>query len=212
MVHQPPLNPKRESQLIDQVRVGNRGALGELLGAYHKQVYQQCLRMVSNPSDAAELAQDTLMKVIEHIDDFRGQSKFRTWLFRIAMNVSISHLRKRKVRRAASLDGGESGGEDQAAALKMMIADEREPEPSLGVENRERVDRLMAAIDRLDVPLRSVILLRDMQEMDYEQIADVLGVPLGTVKSRLFRARLALRQAMVELERSPADKAYGADE
>ncbi len=211
MVHHPPLSPQRENQLLEQVRAGNRGALGELLGAYHKQVYHLCLRMVSNPSDAADLAQDVLLKVIEHIDDFRGGSKFRTWLFRIAMNLSISHLRKRKVRKAVSLESAGDGGDDQAAALKSMIADEREPGPQLSVQTSEQVDRLLAAIEQLDEGLRGVILLRDLQEMEYSQIAEVLGLPIGTVKSRLFRARLALRQAMVDLERPNAEKPTGAD-
>lgn len=195
------MSAKRERQLLDQLRQGDRGALGELLSAHQKQVYHVCLRMVSNPDDAAELTQDVLLRAIEHVDDFRAGSKFSTWMVRIAMNLSISHLRRRKVRRATSIDaeaGGNSDadGGDQARQLKEMIADGREPQPHERVEQDEQVDRLLAGVDRLDESLKSVLVLRDFEQMDYKQMAEVLGVPVGTVKSRLFRARVSLRMAM----------------
>jgi len=200
MAHRQPLSPKRETQLIAQVRRGDRGALGELLGAYHRQVYHVCLRMVSHPEDAADVTQDALAKAIEHIDSFKGDSKLSTWLFRIAMNLSISHLRKRKVRKAASLETagqqGDDGYDDQATSLKSMMIDGREPAPDHRVETDEQVERLHEAIGELDEDLRAAILLRDLQDMDYQQIAEVMGIPVGTVKSRLFRARLALRQKL----------------
>jgi RNA polymerase sigma-70 factor (ECF subfamily) len=216
MVHQPPLSPKRERQLMDQVQRGDRGALGELLNAYSRQVYHVCLRMVSNSSDAADLTQDVLLKAIQHVDSFEGKSKFSTWLFRIAMNLSISHLRKRKVRRAVSLesstnDDGHAGAPDQAFSLKAMIAEEREPGPHQSVETNEQIERVLAAVDCLDENLRSVILLRDLQDMDYQQMAEVLGVPVGTVKSRLFRARLALRQAVSDMTDSNAEPRQSAE-
>jgi RNA polymerase sigma-70 factor (ECF subfamily) len=191
------LSPQREKQLVDQVRRGNRGALGELLGAYHRSVYHQCLRMLGNTEDAADVAQDAMMKAVQHIDSFRGNSRFGTWLYRIVMNLSISHLRRRKVRQATSLETPVAG-EDQASELKSMLTQQREPDPDQRVETDEQVDQVMAALEQLDAPLRSVILLRDLQEMDYTQIAEVVGVPVGTVKSRLFRARVALRQALAQ--------------
>lgn len=195
MPHQPILSPERERQLVALIQRGDRGALGELLGAYHKRVYHVCLRMVRNREDAEDLAQEVLLRAIKHIDSFRGGSRFSTWLFRIAMNQSISHLRKMKLRKTGSLEST-VGGEDQAAPLKSMIADDREPGPGYRVETDEQIERLGRAIAQLDPALKSVILLRDLQDMDYQQMAEVLSVPLGTIKSRLFRARLALRQAL----------------
>ncbi len=199
-----PLSAKREAQLIEQVRHGDRGALGELLGAHHKQIYHVCLRMVSNTADAADLAQDVLVKAIQHVDSFQENSRFGTWLTRIAMNLSISHLRKRKVRQATSLETPVSGEAGEAGAggaeLKAMLPADRELTAEDRVETSEQIDRVLAGLDRLDEGLKSVIVLRDLQEMDYQQIADVLGVPLGTVKSRLFRARLALRQELARFE------------
>ena len=203
----PPLSVERERQLVTLVQRGDRGAMGELLWAYHKRIYHTCLRMVGNASDAADLAQDTFMKAVQHVDSFEGGSRFSTWLFRIAVNVSISHLRKAKLRRSASLDQDTAGdGDDQASPLKTIIASDREPAAEQRVENSEQVERLLEALETLDYNLRSVIVLRDLQGMDYQEIAEVLAVPVGTVKSRLFRARLALRQAVSE-HRSPGDEA-----
>ncbi len=203
----PPLSVERERQLVTLVQRGDRGAMGELLWAYHKRIYHTCLRMVGNASDAADLAQDTFMKAVQHVDSFEGGSRFSTWLFRIAVNVSISHLRKAKLRRSASLDQ-ETGGEDenQASPLKTIIASDREPAAEQRVETSEQVERLLEVLETLDYNLRSVIVLRDLQGMDYQEIAEVLTVPVGTVKSRLFRARLALRQAVSE-HRNPDDEA-----
>lgn len=205
MVFTPTLSPERERQLVELVQRGNRGALGELLGAYHKRIYHLCFRMSGREEDAADLAQDAMMKAIHHIEGFNGASRFSTWLVRIAMNLCISHMRKAKVRSAASLEAGigGSGGDDgdQAMSLKMMMEQERELSPTLSVETREQIELLQASIERLDIGLKSVILLRDLQDMDYDQIAEVLSLPVGTVKSRLFRARLALRQAMEEANR-----------
>lgn len=206
MPHHPILSPERERQLVTLIQRGDRGALGELLGAYHKRVYHVCLRMVRQREDAEDLAQEVLMRAVKHIDSFRGGSRFSTWLFRIAMNLSISHLRKMKLRKAGSLEST-VGGEDQAAPLKSMIADDREPGPGYRVETDEQIERLGRAIGQLDPSLRSVILLRDLQDMDYQQMAEVLSVPLGTIKSRLFRARLALRQALEADEIAPPRKA-----
>lgn len=198
MPHHSILSPERERQLVTLIQRGDRGALGELLGAYQKRVYHVCLRMVSHREDAADLTQEVLLRAVKHIDSFRGGSRFSTWLFRIAMNLSISHLRKQRVRTAASLESSGSGGgrEDQASPLKSLLADNREPGPGQRVQTDEQLRELGRAIGELDPALRSVILLRDLQGMDYQQMAEVLSVPLGTIKSRLFRARLALRQIL----------------
>ena len=191
------LSPKREAQLVQQVQRGDRGALGELLGAYQKRVYHVCLRMVCHADDASDLTQDVLLRAVQHIQKFRGDSQFGTWLFRIAMNQSISHLRKRRVRDAVSLEAPTGPAmDDQAAPLKAMIDQQRELGPDQSVETMEQITQLTDAIDRLDVGLRTMIILRDLQELEYQDIADVLGIPLGTVKSRLFRARLALRNVL----------------
>jgi RNA polymerase sigma-70 factor (ECF subfamily) len=208
MPRNPLLSPERERQLVDLVQGGDRGALGELLGAYHKRVYHVCLRMVSNHDDASDLTQETLLRAVKHVDGFRGGSSFSTWLLRIGMNLCVSHLRRGKVRSAISLEH-EIGAGDQATPLKNLIASNREQSPGESVEKQEQIKLLMAALETLDPPLRSIILLRDLQGMDYQQIAEVLSVPVGTVKSRLFRARLALRRSLEDSVAKPTEVADG---
>ncbi|MEL7089948.1 MAG: sigma-70 family RNA polymerase sigma factor [Planctomycetota bacterium] len=204
------MNPPEEHALLERVRRGDRSALGELLRAHERRIYHVCLRMVSHPDDAAELTQDVMVKVVQKIDDFRGDAKLSTWMTRIAMNLSISHLRKRRLRQTASLNtpapgicptvgrtsrkagsisgGGGGGGE--------RLADTREPGPAACVEQGEMLDQLQHAIAELDDDQRAVLVLRDIEQLDYQQIGETLDLPVGTVKSRLFRARLALRQKM----------------
>ena len=198
------MSSEQEQQIIDAVRRGNAGALGGLLELHQHRIFNTCLRMVTNRDDAAEVAQETMLKVIEHIDDFHGDSGVVTWMTRIAMNLCISHLRKRKLRQTTSLDsspgnGGTSGGDDQSTALRHQLADQREPSPDSNVQQAEMFAHLQTALGRVEEEFRAVLVLRDIEEMDYQQIADVLAIPVGTVKSRLFRARLSLRREVLKI-------------
>ncbi len=198
-----------EHELLSQIRRGNQAALGMLLEAQQGRLYGVILRMVANRDDAAELTQDTLLKIIQNIGSYRGEAALSTWMVRIAMNQAISHLRKRKLRRAVSLDAGPAGannnGDDQATVLRHRLADQREPSPEQRVQTREMTDRLLDAVAGLDDEFRAVIVLRDFDQMDYQQIAEVLDLKIGTVKSRLFRARLALREQLQRADQ-PADE------
>lgn len=192
--------PSAEQALLAKARRGDQQALGELLIAYQDRLYNVCLRMVSHPDDAAEVCQDVLMKVVQGIGRFRGESGLATWMTRIAMNQSISHLRRRRVRRSVSLDQpvgrglGDHDADDQASALRNQLADTREPLPEQCVQEREMLERLQQAMANLDDDFKAVLVLRDIEQLDYAQISQTLEVPVGTVKSRLFRARLALRK------------------
>ncbi len=187
-----------ESQLITKALNGDQVALGELLQHYQQRLFNVALRMVGNREDAAELCQDAMLKIIQHIGDYNQTCAIATWMIRITMNLSISHLRKRRLRLTTSLDsaGPAHGGEDQGSALREQLPDDREPGPALSVEQREMIEHLHKAMRQLDDDFRAVLVLRDIDEMDYQQIAQVLGLPVGTVKSRLFRARLALREQL----------------
>jgi RNA polymerase sigma-70 factor (ECF subfamily) len=187
-----------EQQLLADIRHGDQAALGQLLHRYQTRLYNVCLRMLGRHEEAEDATQEALLHVIEHIRQFKGRSSLSTWMIRIAMNVSISQLRRRKVRRAVSLEdcGDGSVQEDQASALRQHLADGREPQPHQRVEHDEMAHQLEHALAALEEPFRAILILRDIEQMDYQQIADVLDLPSGTVKSRLFRARLALRQKM----------------
>ena len=205
-------------QLLEQVRAGDPAALGRLLEQQQGRLYRVCLRMVSNRDDAAEVTQEAMLRIVQHIGEYRGEAQLTTWMIRIAMNQSITHLRRRRIRQTTSLDappgsyggGGEnasgggdtSGGGDQASALRNCLADSREPDPAQRVQTREQVHLLEQAIASLSDEYRSVLVLRDIDGMDYQQIADTLEMKVGTVKSRLFRARLALRETLIKADPS----------
>ena len=186
------LSPLREMQLVEASRAGDAEAVAELLRAYQRRVFGVCYRMVRHPEDAADLTQDTLIRIMEGLPGFDGRAAFSTWVIRIAMNCCLSHLRRQKVRKAGSLDepGGPAG-----EPLGARIASKREPQGPGGVEQNEMRAALLAGLQELDPQMRAVLVLRDLQDLDYQQITEVMGIPVGTVKSRLFRARAALRRA-----------------
>lgn len=176
--------------------VQDSAELANLLSEHHGRVYNVIFRMVSNRDDADELTQDVMLKVVKNADQFRGEAQPTTWITRIAINAAISHLRKRRTRRAVSLESNGQATDDEAGSLRTCLADHREPDGLSSVEQSEEVARLQRAIASLDDDFRSVLVLRDIDEMDYAQIAETLEIKVGTVKSRLFRARLALRQTL----------------
>ncbi len=190
-----------EQALLAKARRGDQQAIGELLLAYQDRLYSVCYRMVSHPDDAAEVCQDVLLKIIQGIGRFRGESGLATWMTRIAMNQSISHLRKRRLRRTVSLDQPAQAGQsdDQAATLRQQLADPSEPTPDQRVQDSEMLEKLQLAMANLDDDFRAVLVLRDIEQQNYADISQALDLPLGTVKSRLFRARLALRQEVDRL-------------
>lgn len=186
-----------EKALIQRVATGDRAAMGQLLQTHEKRLYNVCLRMVNNRDDAAELTQDAMVKIVQHLENFRGEAQLTTWMTRIAMNLSISFLRKRRLRTTTSIDAASGASEDDGrGALASRLADSREPGPAQSVQTSEMLDRLHEAIGELDEDQRAVLVLRDIDQIDYQQIAQTLELPVGTVKSRLFRARLALRERM----------------
>jgi len=187
--------------VVRRVVQGDRAALADLLESQHQRLYNIILRMVHHRDDAAELAQEAMLKIVQHIGDYSGRAAITTWMIRIAMNLAISHLRKASHRGAVSLDAAVTAGgdDDRAATLGEHLPDRREPDPATSVENKETVSHLFEALGRLEDEHRAVVVLRDLGDMDYQQMASALGVAVGTVKSRLFRARLALREQMYVL-------------
>ena len=202
-----------DSALVAAARRGEAGAMDRLLRSHQQRVYRVCLRMLSNRDDAAEAAQDALVKVMESLDGFRGEARFTTWITRIAMNQAITRLRRRRVRDTVSLDSparsAARGPDDQASALRLHLAESREPEPSARVEQEDELRVVSEALAGLEEGFRAVLVLRDVEQMDYQAIGEALEVPVGTVKSRLFRARLALRQKLIEGRERRGGRAAG---
>ena len=189
----------RALELLDRSRRGDRRAFGQLVVVYQDRLYNAALRMVGDRDEAAELTQETFTRGLAALDTFRGDSAPYTWLFRIAMNLAITRLRKEHRRRTFSLDrpgqfnGHGRSGDGQASGLVDRM---RQPQPMAAMEQRERAEQVVSALGRIDPDYRAVLVMRDVEGFDYQQMADVLDVPLGTLKSRLFRARIALRDEL----------------
>ncbi len=184
-----------EAQLVEKARKGNMAAFGQLVQAYQDRLYNAILRMVGNPDDALELSQDAFIRALQALRNFRGQSGFYTWLFRIGMNLAINHQRRRQSITFSSLLTDEDYGPNQADVLRTM-ADRRQPGPDDQAELREEHRRVLAALQELDGDARAIVVLRDIEQLSYADIANILEVPAGTVKSRLCRARQALRDIL----------------
>jgi len=197
----------QSAELFRRAQQGDRGAFGQIVLLFQDRLYNAILRMVGDGDEARELTQETFTRALVKIDSFRGDAGPYTWLFRIAVNLSISQLRKVQRHRTFSLDapGGASARgnngrarqhDDQASSLVDRIAENRTESPSDAMERRERNQHVLEALGKLDAEYRAVLVMRDIEGFDYQQMAEVLNLPLGTLKSRLFRARLALRDEL----------------
>jgi RNA polymerase sigma-70 factor (ECF subfamily) len=187
-----------ELALVSRVRAGEARAWSEFVKLYQDRIYGICYGMVRNRDLADDLTQDAFLKVIKGLHSFDGRSKFSTWVYRVVTNVCLSKLRSEKIRRHASLEGMTASGDGSGDALTAAEGFEqvREQNPSKRVQHDEDADLVLEALSTLEPDQRAVLLLCDCRGLPYEQIAEVLGVAVGTVKSRLFRARGALREAV----------------
>ena len=178
--------------LIQKAQKGDTNAFGTLVASYEKFIFNVACKMFSNSEDASDIAQEALIKAYKNIDKFDFNSSFSTWLYRITVNACIDEMRRRKGRESISIDA-----EDEESGLALQIED-----ASLGAEERviqnETVSEVRAAIDKLSEEHKTVIILRDLQDMTYEQVAQTLDLSIGTVKSRLARARKSLKDIILK--------------
>ncbi len=186
-----------DAALVEQCKSGDSDAMERLILRYQNRVYNAILKICANPHDAAELTQDTFVKVIENIDKFRGRSSFYTWVFRIAVNLTLNYCRRNARLGIRSLDAEKNHHDWQATTLlKQFLTNGRSPDPALVAQNKELCRLAVKALMKLDDDQRAVVVLRDIESMNYAQIADVLDIELGTLKSRLSRARCKLRDVL----------------
>ncbi|MCB9852952.1 MAG: sigma-70 family RNA polymerase sigma factor [Phycisphaerales bacterium] len=191
---------EREAELIALVRAGDTAAYAELVRTYQDRVFGLCFRMCRNASDAEDLAQEAFVRAYHSLASFDGRARFYTWLFRIAVNVSISERRRaarRPLRLATDLAG--SDGTDNSAAGMLQQDEDCGPRAEDHAMRKEQTEIVLAALAELDEEQRCIVTLRDMQSLGYDEIAEVMDIPIGTVKSRLHRARLALRRRLSPL-------------
>jgi RNA polymerase sigma-70 factor (ECF subfamily) len=200
------LAARRELDLLRKAQHGDRASYGQLVVAYQDRLYNAILRLVGDAEEARELAQEAFTRGLMKLDSFRGDASPYTWLFRIAVNLAISHLRKVQRHRVFSLDAPPRNGngrhdDDQASSLADRVSGGglsggSAVLPPADLERKELHGQVLAALGRLDAEYRAVLVMRDIEGFDYQQMAEVLSLPLGTLKSRLFRARLALRDEL----------------
>lgn len=181
------MTPEHEKQCIDRVLRGDANAFESLVHAYEKTVYNLALRTLGNQQDAEDVTQEAFLKAYRSLSNFRGESKFSVWLYRIVSNLCLDQLRARQRRPTQSLSVENAEGETD----ELEIPDEHfAPEKLLDRKlTRESVQRGLAA---LPDEARQILLLRELQGLSYEEIGNVLDLEPGTVKSRIFRARKRL--------------------
>jgi RNA polymerase sigma-70 factor (ECF subfamily) len=188
-----------DAELVQRCREGDMRAYGTLVAKYQDRIHNLIFRMCSRSADTEELAQETFLKALERIGQFRGNSKFYTWLFRIAVNLTISYRRRAGRIRFHSMNGPEEYEEARSQSLTAQLAQRRSPGPERVAMAGETSSRIAEALEELEDEFKMVVVLRDIEDMDYATIAEVVGVPVGTVKSRLHRARCLLRQRLADL-------------
>ncbi len=180
-----------EKELIRQLKNGNEEAFNEMVERYSKKLYYLCLKMLQNERDAEDTVQTVFLKAYMNLHKFEEKSSISTWLYRIGVNVCTDMLRKRKKETVTSLYA--TGSEDEEYALE--IPDEKENVEKTVLE-RERKEALYQAINTLKPKQKELIVLRDIEGLSYEEIADILHMNTGTVKSGINRARKALLEKL----------------
>ena len=182
------LTRQEEQEIIQKVLSGDTEAFEALVLEHQNKVYSLALRMVGNEEDARDLAQDAFIRAFSSLSGFRGDSKFSVWLYRLTSNICIDFLRSRAKKRTVSMTWTDDEGDD---AGELEIPDERfSPEAQLErTSMRESVQR---GLESLSPQYRQILLLREVDGLSYDEIAQALGIEAGTVKSRIFRARKKL--------------------
>ncbi|GBC85933.1 ECF RNA polymerase sigma-E factor [bacterium HR11] len=177
-----------DTALVDRIRAGDRYAFNLLVWKWEKPIYNMALRILGSEEDAAEICQEVFIKAYMHIHEFRGDARFSTWLYRIAINCCHNHLRRRQRQRKfqARVPDFEGAGLDEATA----------PDAETVVHQAQLADRIHRALQGLPEDQRLVVELRVMHELSVEEVAHIMGIPEGTVKSRLYYAVKRLRELL----------------
>ncbi|MER3473590.1 MAG: hypothetical protein C4335_06050 [Armatimonadota bacterium] len=182
-----------DAGLVARCKGNDLTAFDEIVERYQHKIYRYVKRLVGNETDAEDITQEVFLKALHSLHGFREESTLQTWLFRIATNLCRDTIRRRQREKGWLPLWRSTDGEEEEGAIDLPDTRE-EPERLLLQEELSKV--LHEAIDRLPIAMRQVIVLHDIESLSYEEVAQSLGVPVGTVKSRLFHARARLRDAL----------------
>lgn len=185
-----------DSSLVRRCQNGEMEAMSCLIVKYQDRVYNTIYKICQNRDDAAELTQDTFVKVLENINSFHGKSSFYTWLFRVAVNHTLNYCKRRFKLSPVSLDAENDSIEESKGKLLASLTAQDGPDPAVVAQQKELSQVVVNLIGQLPQEHRVVLVLRDIEQMSYAKIAEVLQIETGTVKSRLSRARAKLRQLL----------------
>ena len=199
-----PTEPQSDEQLVELAQNGDDGAFPELVKRYSRRIFRVARNITNHDEDSEDVLQETFMKAYKHLATFQGNSKFYTWLVRIAMNEALMKLRKRRTGKLVSLDEELSTGED--TVIREIAVWEGNPEDTYSQEElRELLDK---TISSLPEGFRTVFVLRDVEELSTEETAETLGLSIPAVKSRLLRARLQLREKLTRVFKRKGENAF----
>jgi RNA polymerase sigma-70 factor (ECF subfamily) len=193
-----------EAPLVARARAGDAQAFTDLVNQYERKIYRLAKHITQHDEDAEDVLQETFLKAYEHLDTFQGNSKFYTWIVRIAVNESLMKLRKRKGDRTVPLDEPVDTGEEMVA--REIAVWEDNPEQRYSREEMQQI--LDDAVQTLKPDFRTVFILRDIEELSTEETAETLGISVPAVKSRLLRARLALREKLTRQFKRKGEDAF----
>lgn len=190
--------------LVERVRDGDKQAFDLLVAKYQRRLMRLLSRIVHDPAEAEDVVQETFIKAYRALRHFRGDSAFYTWLYRIGINTAKNHLATQGRRMPASIDAAT----DQAEAFNdgEHLRDINTPESMLA--SKQIAQTVNAAMDGLPVDLRTAIALREIEGLSYEEISDIMACPIGTVRSRIFRAREVIAEKLRPLLDMPVDKRW----
>jgi RNA polymerase sigma-70 factor (ECF subfamily) len=191
----PPLSGLSDPDVVVQARKGSEAAYRELLSRYERPVFSLIFRMVRDRETAEDLAQETFIKVLNNLDRYSPEFKFSSWLFKIANNLTIDHLRRRRVD-TISIEGAPDAVTAESAKATSIAVVSADESPLEELESRELGTAIERAIGKLRPEYRACIMLRHVEDKSYEEIAEIVKLPLGTVKTYIHRARHELRAAL----------------
>jgi len=189
---------QEEAAIVAELKAGSEAAYAWLIGEFQQPVYGLVYRVVNDPADAADTTQDVFLKVFRGMKHFHGGSSLKTWIYRIALHEAANRRRWwfRHKARETSIEPSEAVGLSMGESAMQATLTDHADSPFDSVAHREVQHRVEEELRKVPEPYRTTLILRDLEEMSYEEIADVLEISLGTVKSRLTRGRDALRQRL----------------